>query len=106
MDTDSLYMAISSEKLEDIARPGLRNQFIQDHHNWFPRNDTPENRAYDKRTPGLFKEEWSGDGCIALNSKTYYCFDNKYPTNDKYSSKGASKNTNNINKSVYPNALK
>ena len=31
-----------------------------------PRNDTEENRAYDKRTPGLFKEEWSGEGIFSF----------------------------------------
>jgi hypothetical protein len=40
--------------------------------NWFPRDDTPEHAAYDKRTPGLFKTEFTGDGMIALCSKTYY----------------------------------
>jgi hypothetical protein len=34
--------------------------------NWFPRDDTPEHAAYDKRTPGLFKTEFTGDGMIAL----------------------------------------
>jgi hypothetical protein len=39
-----------------------------------PRDDTPEHAAYDKRTPGLFKTEFTADGMIALCSKTYYCF--------------------------------
>ena len=39
-----------------------------------PRTDTPEHKAYDKRTPGLFKVKWKGKGIIGLCSKTYYCF--------------------------------
>ena len=42
--------------------------------NWFPRTDTPQFAAYDKRTPGLFKTEFTGDGMIALCSKTYFCY--------------------------------
>jgi hypothetical protein len=38
--------------------------------NWFPRTDTPEHAAYDKRTPGLFKREFNGNGMIVLCSKT------------------------------------
>ena len=52
----------------------------------------------DKRTPGLFKVEWEGDGIISLCSKTYYCFgDGK----DKFSCKGVNKKNNVINKDKY-----
>ena len=33
---------------------------------WCPRTDSPEHKAYDKRTPGLFKVEWEGQGIIGL----------------------------------------
>lgn len=36
--------------------------------------DTPNNVVYDKRTPGLFTVEWSQDGFVGLNSKTYHCW--------------------------------
>ena len=49
---------------------------------------------YDKRTPGLFKVEWRGDGFVGLCSKTYYCFG----STDKYSTKGLSKRQNVIDK--------
>ena len=58
-------------------------------------------RAYDKRTPGLFKVEWSGDGFVGLCSKTYYCFG---PT-DKYSTKGLSKRHNDIDKNAFLEVL-
>ena len=71
--------------------------FVRRKKNWFPRTDTPEHAAYDKRTPGLFKEEYSGDGIIALCSKTYYCFGK----GDKFSCKGINKRTNQITKDNY-----
>ena len=63
--------------------------------------DTPEHKACDKRTPVLFKEEWSGAGIIGLSSKTYYCFG----AYDKFSCKGVNKKTNDINKEKYLNVL-
>jgi hypothetical protein len=77
MDTDSAYMALSGETLEEVIKPDLRQVYDIEKKNWLPWNDTPEHAAYDKRTPGLFKEEYSGDGIIALCSKTYYCFGKK-----------------------------
>ena len=94
MDTDSAYIAISGDSVESLVKPELREEFQQDKCNWFPRTDTAEHKAYDKRTPGLFKVEWEGEGIIGLCSKTYYCFGAK----DKFSCKGVNKKTNEINK--------
>ncbi|CAH3132563.1 unnamed protein product [Porites lobata] len=101
MDTDSAYIAIAGQSVESLVKPGLREEFEADKANWFPRTDTPEHKAYDKRTPGLFKEEWSGAGIIGLSSKTYYCFGDY----DKFSCKGVNKKTNDINKEKYLNVL-
>ena len=54
------------------------------------------------RTPGLFKEEFVGEGIIALNSKTYYCWGEK---GNKYSSKGLSKRTNELTKQHFFDVL-
>ena len=54
-------------------------------------------KAYDKRTPGLFKVEWRGDGFIGLCSKTYYCFG----ATDKSTSKGLNKRQNDIDKDKF-----
>ena len=66
MDTDSNYMAISAEKLEDIVKPELKEEF----------EAKKKNRlAWDKwssRTPGLFKLEFQGRRMIALSSKCYF----------------------------------
>ena len=54
-------------------------------------------QTFDKRTPGLFKVEWCGDGFVGLCSKTYYCFG----ATDKYSTKGLSKRQNDIDKDAF-----
>ena len=43
MDTDSAYLAISSEKFEDIIRQERKTEFQQEKSQWFPRDDTPAN---------------------------------------------------------------
>ena len=98
MDTDSAYIAISGECLEDLVKPEMLYEFELDKSNWFPRTDTIEHAKYDKRTPGLFKVEWEGNGIISLCSKTYYCFGDE---KDKFSCKGVSKKNNVINKDKY-----
>ena len=88
MDTDSNYLAISGEKLEDIVRPELREEFEAEKNNWL---------AWDKwsgRTPGLFKKEFEGERMIALCSKCYFADDRG--EKQKLSTKGMSKNHNEI----------
>uniref|UniRef100_A0A1I7WVN5 DNA-directed DNA polymerase n=1 Tax=Heterorhabditis bacteriophora TaxID=37862 RepID=A0A1I7WVN5_HETBA len=63
MDTDSNYMALSGD-FESLIKPHLREEFEKNKYK-------PDFKAFDKRTPGLFKVEFEGDGMIALNSKTY-----------------------------------
>ena len=76
MDTDSCYLALS-DKFENLIKPELQEEYENDKKNQFPRTDTKEHKAYDKRTPGLFKEEHVVDGIVALCSKTYYCVGKK-----------------------------
>ena len=57
-----------------LVKPEMGHEFEHDKCNWFPRTDMLEHAKYDKRTPGLFKVEWKGEGIISLCSKTYYCF--------------------------------
>ena len=101
MDTDSAYMALSATSLEEVIKPEMQQRFRMEKKNWIPRDDTPEHAAYDKRTPGLFKTEFTGDGMIALCSKTYYCFGKE----DKFSCKGINKRTNQITKDKYMDVL-
>ena len=94
MDTDSAYMALS-DTIHRIIKPPLQREFWTEYGNWFPRvacdihqvefveaackgetwkmhDCCKKVHKYDQRTPGLFKEEFYGEGIVALNSKTYY----------------------------------
>jgi len=84
-------MALAGD-FNDLIKPELRNDFELDIANWFILN------SYDKRTPGLFKIEFTGIGAIALCSKAYYVW-----SNDKFknSSKGVQKCRALFNKEQY-----
>ena len=121
MDTDSAYLALAGESVDDLVTPELREHYFRHRSEWLPSECCDEHRneyvrcrladrpwvgdetccfarrAFDKRTPGLFKVEWSGDGFVGLCSKTYYCFG----ASDKYSTKGLSKRHNAINKDAF-----
>ncbi len=92
MDTDSAYIAFSGEKIEDLIKPELKEDYLINIYKWFPRDDTKEHAKFDKRTPGLFKEEYRGKTIISLCPKMYFVEgaaheDKKY----KSSSKGIQK---------------
>lgn len=59
MDTDSAYMALSAGSLEEVIKPEMQQRYQMEKKNWFPRTDTPQLEAYDKRTPGLLKTEFT-----------------------------------------------
>ena len=63
MDTDSAYFAITGNSLQEVIKPHLLDEFQQNKQFWLGREDTPEHKLYDSRTPGLFKLEYEGD-CI------------------------------------------
>lgn len=102
MDTDSAYLAISGAKLEDVIKPDMKDEFEKDKYNWFPNETTKESKAYDKRTPGLFKVEFEGNSIYALCSKLYFVEGEEY---NKYSCKGIQKNQNVISKDRFHNVL-
>ena len=101
MDTDSAYMALSAGSVEEVIKPEMQQHYQMEKKNWFPRTDTPQLAAYDKRTPGLIKTEFAGDGMIALCSKTYFCFG----VEDKFSCKGVNRKTNDVTKEKYMDVL-
>ena len=104
-DTDSLYLALSEENLEDVIVPEKRTEWDQlrfkdcndnftanANDNFFPRTCCNIHKKHDKREPGLFKEAFRCAEMLRLCSKTYCCYDkqtNKY----KFSSKGLNKRT-------------
>ena len=125
MDTDSAYLALAHESVDILVTPALRDHYFRHRFEWLPSECCDEHRdeyvrcrladrpwigdkecckarrAFDKRTPGLFKVEWSGDGFVGLCSKTYYCFG----TTDKYSTKCLSKRHNTIDKETFLEVL-
>ncbi|EGZ20524.1 hypothetical protein PHYSODRAFT_328632 [Phytophthora sojae] len=89
MDTDSAYIAFSCEKpFVECIKPELCEHFQQHTYEWFPRDYSEEMAQFDRRTPGLFKDEWSGDAMVSLSSKNYICYlpDESYKV--KVSAKG------------------
>ena len=123
MDTDSAYIALAGESIEDLVvdrenyfrhrSECLPAECCDEHHKYYvkarisgyPWTITEpcclERQMFDKRTPGLFKVEWRGDGFVGLCSKTYYCFG----VNEKFSTKGLSKHQNIINKESFLTVL-
>ena len=90
--TDSAYIAISGESIDELVKPEMLEQYETDKCNWSPRTDTVEHAKYDKRTPGLFKVEWEG-GRKWLYISVYVvrricCFGGG---KDKFSCKGVNK---------------
>ena len=93
-DTDSLYLVLSEDNMEDIILPEKRNEWeaIRSRDctdsftanatgNFFPRTCCTAHKKHDKREPGLFKEEFRCSEMLCLCSKTNCCYD---PKSDKY----------------------
>ena len=114
-DTDSVYIAISKEELEELIFPHLREEYFKNARDkFFPaecckyhKNNYVKTRiegrkwtrlpccekehVRENRTPGLFKPEFSGSKWVGLSPKCYFAYDEN---NSKYSSKGVSKSNN------------
>eukprot|EP00644_Phytophthora_capsici_P019333 jgi/Phyca11/132176/e_gw1.139.13.1 len=101
MDTDSAYIAFSCENpFEDCIKSSRREHFERNKYDWFPNNQTKESAAYERRTPGLFKEEFRCNAMVSLSSKNYCCYlgdeidkETKMPK-VKVSAKGVQKSRN------------
>ena len=50
MDTDSLYMAISQEKLSQLAKPGLKTEYLRS--SWQQQNTPTEHLDFSKWNSG------------------------------------------------------
>ena len=98
MDTDSMYFALSREKLEDAIRPGYETQFEEDKKRWLAWN------KWSNREPGLFKLEKEGTHAIALCSKCYHIKD-QATGQAKVSSKGVNKRQNEMRRERFERAL-
>ncbi len=60
-------MALSGDSLDALVKPGMEEEWEDVKKSWFPRTDTAENRAYDKRTPGKI---WLKETVVIYNSIT------------------------------------
>ena len=98
MDTDSMYFALSHEKLEEAIRPGYETQFEEDKKRWLAWN------KWSNREPGLFKLEKEGTHAIALCSKCYHIKD-QATGQAKVSSKGVNKRQNDMRAERFERAL-
>ena len=82
MDTDSTNFAFAYETLDEGVKPEIPKEEWETAKKKYLVLDKSQ-----KRTPGLFKEEWVGDGMVCLNSKTYF----GWGKDTKCSQKGLSK---------------
>ena len=102
MDTDSLHLALAEKELEYCIRLEMRaewqklrsndciDSFTADAVAFFPRTCCLKHKQYDKREPGLFKEEFRCTEVLCLCSKTYCCYD-VTSNKPKFSSKDLNK---------------
>ena len=88
LDTDSLYMALAGDIFEELVCDERRDEYLLERSKWFPRSHPEQAVAYDKREPGLFKEEFRGSRMVCLAAKTY-AIDGEHGV--KFSCKGANK---------------
>ena len=98
MDTDSMYFALSRERLEDAIRPGYETQFEAEKKRWLAWN------KWSNREPGLFKLEKEATSGIALCSKCYHMED-QATGKAKVSSKGVNKRQNEMRRERFERAL-
>ena len=87
MDTDSNYLAISGERLEEVIKPELGAEFEVDKKQWLAWG------KWSNRKLGLSKLECVGQRMIALYSKCYFV-EKEENRKNKLSTKGMSKAQN------------
>ena len=98
MDTDSFYLAINGDSLDDIVRPEMRQAYEADKKNWLA------TCKFSERTLGLFKPEFVGTRRVWLTAKSYLV-QNEALNENKYSCKGVSKKYNDLHFQHYKDAL-
>ena len=98
MDTDSMYFALSRERLENAIRPGYETQFEEEKKRWLAWN------KWSNREPSLFKLEKEATSGIALCSKCYHMED-QATGKAKVSSKGVNKRQNEMRRERFERAL-
>ena len=109
-DTDSLYIALARETLDECVKPELKAEWDQVKWKFLSSEDNETMvdfngysitlRQYDKRTPGKYKEEFNGIGMVCLNAKVYHIWSDRYDeygnAETKTSCKGMQKKRNKL----------
>ena len=80
-DTDSLYIALGRPTIDECVLPEKLENWLKNKFRFFS-SDSEKLMKFDgkditekqfhKRTPGMYKLEFRGDGMICLNSKVYH----------------------------------
>ena len=114
-DTDSLYLAISEDSLDQCVKPEMVQEWENEKQKFLASDDETlvkfdgkmiTRKQFDKRTPGLFKPEFEGDGIVCLNSKVVHAWghDESGPKS-KTSCKGTNKRRNLFGKEHFLSVL-
>ena len=93
MDTDSFYLALSGDNLDDIVKPSIKEEYLSNKTNWLATD------KFSERTPGLFKPEFVGTRGVWLTAKCYLVQNEGEMDSDKenkFSCKGVSKKQNDM----------
>ena len=98
MDTDSFYLVMSGDSLDEIVKPEMKQAYEADKKNWLATD------KFSERTPGLFKPEFVGTRGVWLTPKCYLV-QNEVLNENKYSSKGVSKQNNDLHFQRYKDVL-
>ena len=88
MDTDSFYLEMSGDSLDEIIKPEMKQAYEADKKNWLATD------KFSERTPGLFKPEFVGTRGVWLTAKCYLV--QNEANENKYSCKGVSKKNNDL----------
>ena len=118
-DTDSLYISIARETIDECVKPQLREQWFTEKWKFFSSEDERETdfkgqkisyAQWEKRTPGKYKIEFEGVGMICLNSKVFHIWSVKLDDEGKLvtktSCKGTQKRRNDLVKKDFLKILK
>ena len=98
MDTDSFYLPMSGDSLDEIIRPEMKQAYETGKKNWLTTD------KFSERTPGLFKPEFVGTRGVWLTAKCYLV-QNEALNKNKYSCKGVSQEHNDLHFQRYKDDL-
>ena len=98
MDTDSFYLAMSGDSLDEIVRPEMKQVYEADKKNWLA------TEKFSERTPGLITPEFVGTRSVWLTAKCYLV-QNEALNENKYSYKGVLQKHNDLHFQRYKNVL-